>query len=113
MGDIEVKSYDNVSQVAVGGCSKHSTITNLVGNNPMIQRRFAAYTLMLYCGEVMYPTRCAQSDLLVRGSYTNVILWRTDRTDKTDRTVIILSLLLSSLLLQNGQNSYYYYYYYH
>ena len=73
MGDIEVKSYDNVSQVAVGGCSKHSTITNLVGNNPMMQRRFAAYTLMLYCGEVMYPTRCAQSDLLVRGSYTNVI----------------------------------------
>ena len=78
MGDIEVKSYDNVSQVAVGGCSKHSTITNLVGNNPMMQRRFPAYTLMLYCGEVMYPTRCEKSDLLVRGSYTTVILWRSD-----------------------------------
>ena len=78
MGDIEVKSYDNVSQVAVGGCSKHSTITNLVGNNPMIQRRFAAYTLMLYCGEVMYPTCCAKSDLLVRGLCTTAILRQSD-----------------------------------
>lgn len=44
----------------------------------MMQRRFVDYALMLYDCEVMYPTRRAKSDLLVRGSYTTVILWRSD-----------------------------------